>query len=130
VSDEVLDIHIEVTDDKRSQAGLLREFSVLRKSIAALPVVGVRSGTLRSAPGTKASNAIDISHLLVTLVPSAAIIGAITRICVERIRAGATKEIHLKLGDQELRLTGVDTAQQAKALEEWTQAVLDDGSFE
>lgn len=130
VSDEILDIHIDVVDDEPSQAGLLKEFTVLRKSIAALPVVRVRSGTSHAEPGTKATNAFDISHIVVTLVPSAAIIGAITRVCVERIKAGATREVHLKLGGNELRLTGIDAAQQARAVEEWTQAVLDGRSTE
>ncbi|HEX2894909.1 MAG TPA: hypothetical protein VHO29_13000 [Marmoricola sp.] len=127
MTDEVLDIFIDVPDDTSARTDLLAEFTALRTDISALPVVRVETGTLLPSPGTKAVNAIDITHLVVTLVPSTALITAVARICVERIRAGAARELYLKVGDNELRLTGVDSEAQAKTVEEWARTVHGDG---
>jgi hypothetical protein len=123
MSDQQLAISIGL-EEKASDADLLREFTAFRTSFAELPGVSVRAGRRLPPSGSKAANAVDLTQLVMTLVPSGALIGGITKICIERIRAGVAREVHLKIGDHEIRLTAVNSQIENRALEEWKQAVL------
>jgi hypothetical protein len=101
------------------------EFRIIRDHLQELPVENVRAGRITPPHESKTSNAVDVTQLVVTLVPTSGIIAAISAICVARIKAATSKEIHMKLGENEIRLTGVTSETQQRALAEWTNAILE-----
>lgn len=96
-----------------------REAQTLRQSLLEVEVVKVEFGRVAPGAGAKAAGALDVAHLVILVAPVPALITAVTAICVARIRADSIRSIHLRSGDEELRLEGLSSEEQRELTRRW-----------
>ena len=96
----------------------------LREEILALDVESVvpRSGG-EAPPGTRAVDAAAIGALVVSVAPALEALARLVTTVVDWLRRGGTQRtVRLKIGDDELELSGASSAMQQQLAMDWIHA--------
>lgn len=109
-------ISLSSPDDKETLAELGRQ---LRQAVLSVnDVAEAEFAPLPPEANTKPGVAVDWTTLLVALVSSGALTAVVTTVQMWLMRKQG-RTVKLKLGDDELELTGLSDEQQEKALQIW-----------
>lgn len=109
------------TEDASAEE-LSNEAVRLRRELLELQVNDVQLDRETEAPlGTKAADAANLGHLLVTAIPSSSVLGAIVAITVNRLKTRTNRSARLELDGDVLELKGLGEEEQRKLVEQWLQ---------
>lgn len=125
-------LRIEVQQSDDDIESLLREVDTLRVDLLELDVERVERAEAGPLPPGSRAGALELTNELLVTLPAAMTLlkEVVSVVGAWRDRATSTVDVTLKIGDNQLVLTGVDTSEQRRLTDAWLLAASADGEEE
>jgi hypothetical protein len=121
---KVTEVDLQVAEVGADAEHVERIALLLCQEIADLDVNSVQPTRTGQAPsGARGVDAATVGALVVSLTPALEAVGNLVTAVVEWLRrSGAQRTVRMRIGDDELELTGANSKTQQRLIEEWIHA--------